>query len=237
LPATVVGDQRKEALVAGQAAVAYDDVEKEAPGAVIVLHARLPALARKEVAQEPVELARQAFDDVVARSVTMSLYSHRTATRRRPTLGRDSLAACRLHFLVWHPGSSFPSSATGRSTSKRRSLSRAVREVAREVLLTPGQHYDRGSSPACFTTSSTCRTRHRARRRSDSHARQTAAMLTGIAAVHRRRGPQVVLVYGDTNSTLAGALAAAKLNVPIAHVEAGLAFVRPAHARSRSIAC
>ena len=57
---------------------------------------------------------------------------------------------------------------------------------------------------------------------SDSHARQTAAMLTGVAAAVATVRPQVVLVYGDTNSTLAGALAAAKLNVPIAHVEAGL---------------
>ena len=57
---------------------------------------------------------------------------------------------------------------------------------------------------------------------SDSHARQTAAMLTGIAAAIAEVRPQVVLVYGDTNSTLAGALAAAKLDVPIAHVEAGL---------------
>ena len=65
LPAPVEGDQRKKAVVAGQAAVAHDDVEKEPPGAMIVLHARLPALARKEVAQEPVEVARQAFDDVV----------------------------------------------------------------------------------------------------------------------------------------------------------------------------
>ena len=58
---------------------------------------------------------------------------------------------------------------------------------------------------------------------SDSHARQTAAMLTGVAAavVERARRP-LVLVYGDTNSTLAGALAAAKLHVPVAHVEAGL---------------
>ena len=47
-------------------------------------------------------------------------------------------------------------------------------------------------------------------------------MLTGIAAAVEEVRPQVVLVYGDTNSTLAGALAAAKLNVPIAHVEAGL---------------
>jgi UDP-N-acetylglucosamine 2-epimerase len=57
---------------------------------------------------------------------------------------------------------------------------------------------------------------------SGSHATQTAAMLTGIEAVLSIERPNTILIYGDTNSTLAGALAAAKLEVPIAHVEAGL---------------
>lgn len=57
---------------------------------------------------------------------------------------------------------------------------------------------------------------------SGSQAAQTAAMLTGIESAILEHGPDAVLVYGDTNSTLAGALAAAKMHVPIAHVEAGL---------------
>jgi UDP-N-acetylglucosamine 2-epimerase len=57
---------------------------------------------------------------------------------------------------------------------------------------------------------------------SASHAVQTARMLEGLEAVLRSHRPDWLLVYGDTNSTLAGALAAAKLSVPIAHVEAGL---------------
>jgi UDP-GlcNAc3NAcA epimerase len=57
---------------------------------------------------------------------------------------------------------------------------------------------------------------------SGSHAEQTAAMLTGIEHVVLDRRPDAMLVYGDTNSTLAGALVAAKLSVPLAHVEAGL---------------
>ena len=101
-------------------------------------------------------------------------------------------------------------------------VSRAVREVAREVLLDTGQHYDRELAGVFFDELALPRPDIELGVGSDSHARQTAAMLTGIAAAVEEVRPEVVLVYGDTNSTLAGALAAAKLNVPIAHVEAGL---------------
>jgi UDP-N-acetylglucosamine 2-epimerase len=101
-------------------------------------------------------------------------------------------------------------------------VSRAVRAVAREVLLDTGQHYDRELAGVFFDELALPRPDIELGVGSDSHARQTAAMLTGIAAAIEQVRPRVVLVYGDTNSTLAGALAAAKLNVPIAHVEAGL---------------
>ena len=101
-------------------------------------------------------------------------------------------------------------------------VSRAVRAVAGEVLLDTGQHYDHELAGVFYDELDLPRPDIELGVGSASHARQTAAMLTGIAAAIAEVTPQVVLVYGDTNSTLAGALAAAKLNVPVAHVEAGL---------------
>ena len=101
-------------------------------------------------------------------------------------------------------------------------VSGAVRVVAREVLLDTGQHYDRELAGDFYDELDLPRPDIDLGVGSAGHARQTAAMLTGIADAIVAVAPDVVLVYGDTNSTLAGALAAAKLNVPIAHVEAGL---------------
>jgi len=101
-------------------------------------------------------------------------------------------------------------------------VSRAVRSVAREVLLDTGQHYDHALAGAFYAELDLPRADIELGVGSGSHAAQTAAMLTGVADAIAELRPSVVLVYGDTNSTLAGALAAAKLNVPVAHVEAGL---------------
>ena len=101
-------------------------------------------------------------------------------------------------------------------------VSRSVRAVAHEIVLDTGQHYDHELAGVFYDELDLPRADIELGVGSDSHARQTAAMLTGIAAAITEVRPRVVLVYGDTNSTLAGALAAAKLDVPIAHVEAGL---------------
>ena len=101
-------------------------------------------------------------------------------------------------------------------------VSRAVRAVAHEVLLDTGQHYDHELAGLFYDELALPRPDVELGVGSDSHARQTAAMLTGIAAAIDELQPAAALVYGDTNSTLAGALAAAKLQVPVAHVEAGL---------------
>ena len=90
------------------------------------------------------------------------------------------------------------------------------------VLLHTGQHYDYGMSDVFFSELGIPQPEYNLGVGSGSHAAQTAAMLTGIEDVLLRERPDTLLIYGDTNSTLAGALAAAKLGVPVAHVEAGL---------------
>ena len=90
------------------------------------------------------------------------------------------------------------------------------------MLLHTGQHYDRAMSAVFFEELGMREPDHNLGVGSGTHAAQTAAMLTGIESVLLAAKPDALLIYGDTNSTLAGALAAAKLGVPVAHVEAGL---------------
>jgi UDP-N-acetylglucosamine 2-epimerase len=101
-------------------------------------------------------------------------------------------------------------------------LSLALRNRVDEVVLHTGQHYDHELSQVFFEELGLRPPNHRLEAGSGSHAEQTARMLPGVEAAVLDEGPNLVLVYGDTNSTLAGALAAAKLRVPVAHVEAGL---------------
>jgi UDP-GlcNAc3NAcA epimerase len=101
-------------------------------------------------------------------------------------------------------------------------LSLAVRERAEEVVLHTGQHYDHELSAVFFEELGLPEPDYRLEAGGGTHAQQLARMLPGIEAVIEAVRPDWVLVYGDTNSTLAGALAAGKLDVPVAHVEAGL---------------
>jgi len=101
-------------------------------------------------------------------------------------------------------------------------VSRALRRRYTEVLVHTGQHYDEALSAVFFAELELPRPDYNLGVGSGTHAAQTAAMLTGVAQILEAEQPDWVLVYGDTNSTLAGALAAAKLHVPVAHVEAGL---------------
>lgn len=101
-------------------------------------------------------------------------------------------------------------------------VSRALRADHEEVLIHTGQHYDEELSDVFFEELGIPEPTHQLGVGSASHAVQTARMLEGLEGVIDAEDPDVVLLYGDTNSTLAGALATAKLSPPLAHVEAGL---------------
>ena len=107
---------------------------------------------------------------------------------------------------------------------KAATVSRALRVASEieEVVVHTGQHYDCNMSAVFFQELEIARPDYRLQIGSGTHGAQTGRMLEAIEAVLLDVKPDWVLVYGDTNSTLAGTLATVKLHIPVAHVEAGL---------------
>ena len=101
-------------------------------------------------------------------------------------------------------------------------LGKKLKENFDEILIHTGQHYDEKMSDLLFRDLSIPKPEINLGIGSHSHGRQTALMLEGIEKVLLERNPDVVIVFGDTNSTIAGSLAASKLHIKVAHVEAGL---------------
>ena len=109
---------------------------------------------------------------------------------------------------------------------KSSAISRAVQneysEQLKEIIVHTGQHYDENMSKVFFDEMKIPVPDYNLQVGSGSHASQTAKMLEGLEEIYLKENPDAILVYGDTNSTIAGALAAAKIHIPVIHVEAGL---------------
>ncbi len=113
---------------------------------------------------------------------------------------------------------------------KAAAVSRVIRSHndIKEIIVHTGQHFDANMSDVFFEQMDIPRPNHYLKIANLSHGAMTGRMIEGIEELIQQEKPDWVLVYGDTNSTLAGALAAAKLHLPIAHVEAGLRSHNPA---------
>jgi len=109
---------------------------------------------------------------------------------------------------------------------KAAALSRAIRDhypdQIKEVILHTGQHYDENMSQIFIEQMQVPEPDYNLNVGSKSHGKQTAEMILGIEEALLKEKPQCLLVYGDTNSTLAGAVAGSKIQIPVVHIEAGL---------------
>ena len=109
---------------------------------------------------------------------------------------------------------------------KAAAISRAIRngfnDQVDELIVHTGQHYDENMSAVFFDELGIPKPFAQLAIGSGSHGNQTGAMLRELEQLMIKHHPDAVIVYGDTNSTLAGSLAASKLGIPVVHIEAGL---------------
>lgn len=109
---------------------------------------------------------------------------------------------------------------------KAAALSRAIKThyagKITEIIVHTGQHYDENMSQIFFDELGIPSPNYNLNVGSGSHGKQTAAMIIGIEEILMNEKPNAIVLYGDTNSTLAGAIAASKIHVPVIHIEAGL---------------
>jgi UDP-GlcNAc3NAcA epimerase len=109
---------------------------------------------------------------------------------------------------------------------KASAISRSIRNLyhgkINEIIVHTGQHYDRELSQVFFEELEINKPHYNLGVGSARHGRQTGLMITGIEEVLLTEKPDCLIIYGDTNSTVAGALAASKQHFPVIHIEAGL---------------
>lgn len=103
-----------------------------------------------------------------------------------------------------------------------RSISLFFKDEIDEIIVHTGQHYDENMSQIFFEELGIPAPSYNINVGSGSHGKQTAKMMEGIEQILVSEKPDAVILYGDTNSTIAGALAAAKIHIPVVHIEAGL---------------